>query len=178
MTDKKAKPTKKDQETAERLMRLWTEWRENNRDSAGKLPTQNALIEGTGLGQSAISQYLHGRLKFGYGAILKFAKFFDIPPTELRDDLEALPDAPGQDNGLAVARLENDIDALQFALGAVLTVMARHRPAEAEELVAQLSKVPDKFQDRGLIPVLQKALGGQQAAPAKKATGRASASRS
>ncbi|KAF1692682.1 helix-turn-helix domain-containing protein [Pseudoxanthomonas koreensis] len=172
-SDRSAKPTPLDKETAETLTRLWNEYRRQNLSASGKPPTQAVLAEATGYTQSAISQYLNGYLKFGYGAVLKFARFFGVSPSEIRPDLDALPDAPGQDTGLLIARLENDIDALQFALGAVLTVMARHRPAEAEELAAQLAKVPAKFQDRGLVPALQQALG--QKAPAKKAAGRAAA---
>lgn len=75
---------------------MWDDYRRANLDPDGKPPTQAALIEGTGLSQSAVSQYLNGYLKFGYGAVLKFANFFRVPPTDIRDDLDALPGAPGE----------------------------------------------------------------------------------
>jgi len=93
---RQAKPTAKDKETAALLSRMWNDWKRSNADPDGKLPTQAALIEGTGLSQSAVSQYLNGYLAFGYSAVLRFAKFFGVPPSAIRDDLDALP-SPADD---------------------------------------------------------------------------------
>lgn len=169
--EKRAKPTAKDRATAELLSRMWEAYRRANPGPDGKPLKQAALIEGTGLSQSAVSQYLNGYLKFGYGAVLKFAKFFDVPPSSIRDDLDALPDAPGRVDSAAdpaLRQLEHEIDAIQFALGALAIAFARQRPDEAGELDAMLAKAPAPFQDAGLIPGLRKALGGAAAkAPGK-----------
>lgn len=92
MRAKDAKPTDDDRRTADRISRLWDDYKRRNTGPGGKPPTQSVLIEGTGLSQSAISQYLGGRLKFGYGAVLKFAQFFGVPPREIQPNLDALPE--------------------------------------------------------------------------------------
>lgn len=94
---KKAKPTPKDKETADLLMRLWREYQDRQLEQTGRRPKQAAIIEGTGLSQSTVSQYMNGHLKFGYGAVLRFAAFFGVPPTSIRDDLEALPREPADE---------------------------------------------------------------------------------
>lgn len=174
-TEKRAKPTAKDRATADLLSRMWETYRRANPGPDGKPLKQAALIEGTGLSQSAVSQYLNGYLKFGYGAVLKFAKFFDVPPSSIRDDLDALPDAPARADSAqdpALGQLEHDIDAIQFALGAIVIAMARQRPDEAVELDAVLAKAPAGFQDSGLIPGLRKALAGAAAKGQAKAKSR------
>lgn len=60
---------------------------------------------------------------------------------------------------LAIARLENDVDSLRYALGALVTVMASHRPAEGADVAKVLRKhVPSKFVKQGYIAELLKAL--------------------
>lgn len=56
---------------------------------------------------------------------------------------------------LVIARLENDVDSLRYALGAVMTVMAVHRPAEGADVAKALRKhVPAKFVKQGYIAEL------------------------
>lgn len=53
---------------------------------------------------------------------------------------------------LEIARLQNDIHALNLALGALVVTMTRHRPTEAKDAAAAMRKViPKKFRDRGLV---------------------------
>lgn len=175
-TEKRAKPTAKDRATAELLSRMWESYRRANPGADGKPLKQAALIEGTGLSQSAVSQYLNGYLKFGYGAVLKFAKFFDVPPSSIRDDLDALPDAPRRaapTTDPALHHLEQDIDAIQFVLGALAIALARQRPDEAADLASLLAKAPASFQEAGLIPGLRKALAGTAAKTRGKARSKA-----
>lgn len=91
MRSKDAKPTPEDLAVAARIAQLWEKYKRDNMTTGGKAPTQNAIIEATGLSQSAISQYLGGRLSFGYGAVLKFANFFGVSPREIHPNLDALP---------------------------------------------------------------------------------------
>ena len=63
---------------------------------------------------------------------------------------------------LVIARLENDIDSLRYALGAIVAVMAVHRPAEGAAVAKAIRKgVPAKFVKQGyvseLLGVLDKA---------------------
>lgn len=60
---------------------------------------------------------------------------------------------------LIVARLENDVDALRYAMGALVSAMVIHRPAEASDVARVLRKhVPAKFVNHGFVAELLKAL--------------------
>lgn len=50
--------------------------------------TQDRMAEIMGTTQGAVSQYLNGKIRLNYQAILQFAHALDIDPTEIRDDLE------------------------------------------------------------------------------------------
>lgn len=53
---------------------------------------------------------------------------------------------------LVIARLENDVHALNLALGALASVMVVHRPAEAADAAATLRRlVPAKFLGKGFV---------------------------
>lgn len=54
--------------------------------------------------------------------------------------------------------LEAEVDATQYVMGALFTVMARHRPAEAEEVYARLREMPAKMQEQALVRALLEAL--------------------
>lgn len=66
---------------------------------------------------------------------------------------------------IKIAHLENDIHALNIALGALVATMVVHRPAEAAEAAAAFRKaVPREFADKGLIPELIAVLESGKAA--------------
>jgi transcriptional regulator with XRE-family HTH domain len=53
---------------------------------------------------------------------------------------------------LVIARLENDVHALNMLLGALVSVMVVHRPAEAQAAAAAIRKsIPRKWRDKGLF---------------------------
>jgi DNA-binding transcriptional regulator YdaS (Cro superfamily) len=53
---------------------------------------------------------------------------------------------------LEIARLQNDIHALNLALASMVAVMTQHRPAEAKVVASTIRKsVPRKFRDQGLV---------------------------
>lgn len=53
---------------------------------------------------------------------------------------------------LVIARLENDVTALNYALAALIATMTAHRPAEARDAASTIRKaVPAKFRDKGLL---------------------------
>lgn len=56
---------------------------------------------------------------------------------------------------LVIARLENDVDALRYAVAALVSTMTIHRPAEAADAARVLRRsVPARFRESGLIPEL------------------------
>lgn len=66
----------------------------------------------------------------------------------------ALPSQPIKPE-LAQSRVENDIDALRYAVSALVATMVIHRPAEAVDAAAAIRRqVPAKFLDRGFVQSL------------------------
>jgi transcriptional regulator with XRE-family HTH domain len=60
---------------------------------------------------------------------------------------------------LIIARLENDIDSLRFAVGALVAAMTTHRPIEAVDVAKSIRKsVPKKFVRQGYLHELLQAL--------------------
>lgn len=53
---------------------------------------------------------------------------------------------------LAIRRLENDVDALRYAIAGIVSVSVIHRPAEALSAAAAIRKsVPKKYLERGFV---------------------------
>jgi hypothetical protein len=79
--------------------------------------------------------------------------------------------------GLIVNQLENDIDAVRLALGAICLTISRTAPGAGEMLSEELGKVPEKFRGKqGLIHLLQQELAAEaRRAEAQPAAGRAAA---
>lgn len=64
-----------------------------------------------------------------------------------------------RDLGLIVSRLENDIRALNLAIGVFAAVMVEHRPTEASDVASAIRRLmPPKFRDKGLLGQLLEAL--------------------
>jgi hypothetical protein len=75
--------------------------------------------------------------------------------------------ADERSSGLQIARLENDIHAINMALGTLMATMVEHRPAEAVEAAAALrKKSPKEYVDQGLILELIEVL--EKAKPARR----------
>jgi hypothetical protein len=56
---------------------------------------------------------------------------------------------------LALRRVENDVDALRYALASIVVATVTHRPAEALAVAASIRRsVPKKYQDRGFVQEL------------------------
>ena len=53
--------------------------------------TQVDLGAAYGANQSAMSQYLNGKVKLGHVATLRFAKVLGVQPTDIREDFDLLP---------------------------------------------------------------------------------------
>ncbi|UHQ21920.1 hypothetical protein LVB77_14725 [Lysobacter sp. 5GHs7-4] len=89
--NRKAKPTPSDIAAAERLRLLWDAKKAQSKAAGTSFTQESAGAEMGGITQGAVSQYLAGAIPLGYGATLKFARFLDVAPSEIRPDLDALP---------------------------------------------------------------------------------------
>lgn len=138
--------------------------------------SQVSFIKAGKINQGLLSGLLGGGKSFGEKQAERLEIRHKMPKGYLVNALADEAGAAAADQarliGQDFARVENDIDVLTMVMGSLVTMMARHRPTEAEELAEQLKLLPAKFQDRGLVPALQKALAGQR----RKAKGRASSS--
>ncbi|MDQ7996094.1 MAG: helix-turn-helix transcriptional regulator [Luteibacter sp.] len=93
------------------------------------------------------------------------ARYAELQTNESGNVVPIRQAADGADerrNDLVIARLENDVDSLRYALGALVTVMTVHRPAEGAAVAKAIRKhVPVKFVKQGyvaeLLGVLDKA---------------------
>lgn len=74
-------------------------------------------------------------------------------------DVQAMGQQPELRPELVIARLQNDIDALRYAVSAVISVMAVYRPIEAADAAKAIRKsVPAKFRDQGFAHELASVL--------------------
>lgn len=71
---------------------------------------------------------------------------------------------PDPSAGSGSASIRSDIDALEYALGAMASLLSLHRPAEALELAANLERAPDHVRDSDLMQALRAALVSRGAA--------------
>jgi transcriptional regulator with XRE-family HTH domain len=85
---RQAKPTAADLAAAVRLQALWEAAVERSRGAGpGRRLVQRVVGDKLGIEQSAVSQYLRGRIRLNYRAVLAFAEAIGCDPSEIRDDL-------------------------------------------------------------------------------------------
>lgn len=77
-------------------------------------------------------------------------------------DVHATGQQPELRPELVIARLQNDVDSLRYAVAALVATMTVHRPAEAADAAKALRKqLPAKFRDQGfaheLASILERA---------------------
>ena len=130
-----------------------------------------AVAEYMGVTPGLVSQWATGRRPIPAERAARLAEFLGIEPKALSTKYEAISaqvanssartirlHAPVDDErrpDLTIARLENDIDSLRLAVGALVTVMTVHRPAEGEAVAKALRRnVPAKFVKQGYIAEL------------------------
>jgi transcriptional regulator with XRE-family HTH domain len=87
----------------------------------------------------------------------KWQRYQDAQPTgnvvPLRD-----PEAPLRPE-LVIARLENDVQAMTYAINSLFATMIFHRPAEAQAVAAAIRKTtPPKYRDVGFVAGLLRTL--------------------
>jgi transcriptional regulator with XRE-family HTH domain len=84
--------TEADRRAAAKARELWADFQKKNPGIS-----QETAAERAGMGQSAFSQFLLGRVPMRITPVLKFAKLFGVAPTEIRDDLGDLPYSSGRE---------------------------------------------------------------------------------
>lgn len=146
---------------SDRLRKAMAEVGMNQKELAGRVGVKPPSVNG----------WLSAKAKFLRGEnLLKAAKALGVSEMWLAEGkgpmrAEALPRSAGnvvplhkaaeREPDLAIARLENDVHALNLALGSLVAAMVSHRPTEAEDVAATLRRrVPAKFQDQGLLSEL------------------------
>jgi DNA-binding transcriptional regulator YdaS (Cro superfamily) len=130
------------------------------------------VAEHMGVSAGLVSQWITGRRPIPPERAPKLAAFVGLEPHALSDryaeissqvvngprSRSSTPAHGAEDprrSDLVIARLENDIDSLRYALGALVAVMTVHRPAEGVAVAKTLRKsVPAKFVKQGYIAEL------------------------
>lgn len=73
------------QDDLEAARRLRDQWNARQRERGF---TQETASDALGMTQGAVSQYLNGRLALGVAATIRFARFLNCQPTDIRPDYE------------------------------------------------------------------------------------------
>lgn len=130
-----------------------------------------AVAEHMGVSPGLVSQWVTGRRPIPAEKAARLAELVGVEPKALSEKYATVAvqvansagggmrlHVPGDErrrDDLVIARLENDIDSLRYALGALVTVMTVHRPAEGEAVAKALRRnVPQKFVKQGYIAEL------------------------
>lgn len=86
MAKRKRQLTEADKKAAGKVRELWAEFQKQNPGIS-----QDTAAARAGMGQSAFSQFLLGRVPMRITPVLKLAKLFGVAPAEIREDLGDLP---------------------------------------------------------------------------------------
>lgn len=134
------------------------------------------LARALGVAPTMVYQWKTGRRPIGYQYAEAASTVLRVAPEQISEayaEFQAsasnvVPITKGRDgdqrrHDLVIARLENDVDSLRYALGAMVAVMTSHRPAEGVDVAKALRKhVPPKFVQQGYIAELLKVLEKQR----------------
>jgi len=141
--------------------------------------TKAAVAKHMGVSDGMVSQWVSGHRPVPPDKAPRLGKLLDIDPVKISAKYAQISEAdtgnvvplhkhrPSGDDerrpDLVIARLENDVDSLRYALAALVTVMAVHRPAEGADVAKAIRKhVPAKFVKQGYLAELLKALGAAE----------------
>lgn len=96
-----AKPTAADLAAAARLRDAWETEKRRRRNAGLQQITQPMVGDVLDIGQSAVSQYMTGKIPLNYKAVMAFAGVLGISPEDIRSDLpeQALAGNPTGDQG-------------------------------------------------------------------------------
>lgn len=125
-----------------------------------------ALARKVGVASALVWQWLDGRTPVPADKAVRVAEALSTDPKRIsaayaevaaNEPSSALPDiSPARIDErrpeLVIARLENDIHALSYAVSALIAATTSHRPVEARALAGAIRRrVPAKFRDKGLV---------------------------
>lgn len=134
-----------------------------------------------GVSDGLVSQWVTGRRPVPADKAVRLAEYMGADPKAISAKYAAVhaqepvgsaavpavneADADERRLDLTIARLENDIDSLRFAIAAMVSVMTVHRPAEGAAVAKAMRRhVPAKFVRQGylaeLLDVLDKGAAG------------------
>ncbi len=124
--------------------------------------TKAAIALQIGVTAANVSQWATGRRPVPVAHAEQLATLLDVKPesvcaayAKLVANGSAISVRADVRPDLEISRLQNDVHALNIALGALVVTMVKHRPAEARDVAQDLRRtVPKKFQDSGLLRVL------------------------
>jgi len=135
--------------------------------------THAAVADHVGAQESQVSHWVTSHRPVPIDKAERLAEYLGVAPEKIcarygksvravnGSSVVLLPSAVGDErrSDLVIARLENDVDALRYALGALTAAMVIHRPAEAADVAKALRKhVPAKFVNHGFVAELLRAL--------------------
>jgi transcriptional regulator with XRE-family HTH domain len=133
MAERKRTLTDADKRAAAKVRSLWSEFQKKNPGMS-----QEDAAHRIGIGQSAFSQFLLGRVAIRLAPTLKFAQLFGVAPTEIRDDIPGLAAVPKNileqpratyESDTRTRRPRNDAEKLLVILQAWLETDADGREA-------------------------------------------------
>jgi transcriptional regulator with XRE-family HTH domain len=127
-----------------------------------------AIADQLGVTAGAVSQWASGHRPVPPDKASRLGDIVGLDPSELsvkyaemkvhESNVVPVRNVSGDDerrHDLVIARLENDVDSLRYALGALVTVMTVHRPAEGAAVAKAIRKhVPAKFVKQGYVSEL------------------------
>jgi len=133
-----------------------------------------AVAQHMGVSEGQVSQWVTGRRPVPVDKAVRLAKYVGATPEQISAKYAEYSDSPDMGNvvplratkekeglrpDLVIARLENDVDALRYAMSALVSAMVIHRPAEAADVAKVVRKhVPAKFVSHGFVAELLRAL--------------------
>lgn len=105
----------------------------------------------------AVSQWADGWRPVPPERAERLAKQLGVDPRKISRRYAAThPPAEGDDAALSV---NEEIEAMQYAISALVSSAIHHRPVEAEAVRGALGKVPLRLRERGLVRELLVSLG-------------------
>lgn len=121
---------------------------------------QAEFIGATELNQGLVSALVRGPKSFGEKLATSIEQKAGMPSGYLVNPTDDWQTAAVRRRKLPIEKkledAEQQVDELGMVVGSLFTVMLRHRPAEAEEFLAQLDALPARFQDGELLTALRR----------------------
>lgn len=146
--------------------------------------TQEQLAERSSIEQTAISKYENAKQGLPASKLAVLAKAIGVAASDIwraaesdtsTADSAASSGAPRKlvkpgsseraSEELIELRANNDVEALQWAIGAVVRYLAATRPGEISDLKASFESLPNAYRSSGLGLTIRKSLAAAESAP-------------